>query len=138
MSMIQEKSISITSGRMGVSELPSSQIISRVFYRMNATPGSYEKMVEQHEDEKLTYYRERSNLEQESATEDRLFVNLSLTEILRGMSQTFIDIINEIVSGKIGSAKDLLITLFHGDRMIYTGVLLVLIAFAIYVVDITG
>lgn len=99
---------------------------------------SYERAVEQHKNDRLTYYTQRSNLNQEALESDKLFVNLSLKQITQGISKTFIEIINELVSGEIHSGSQLLISLFRADRMIYIGALLVLIAFAIYITDIVS
>lgn len=99
---------------------------------------SYERAVEQHETDRLTYYTQRSNQSQDQQESEKLFVNLSLVEIIQGMSRTFIAIINDIVAGEVRSPSQLVIALFKGDRMMYIGTLLVLCAFAMYVVDITG
>lgn len=98
----------------------------------------YERIAAQNENYNLAYYTKRTNQEQEEEVASELFINLSVREILQGISRTFIAIINEIVSGEVTTPKQITMTLFRGDRMIYTGILLVLIAFAIYVMDITG
>lgn len=99
---------------------------------------SYERAVIEQESDRLTYYTQRANLEQEQTEENMLFVNLSIKQIFEGISRTFINLINEIVSGQVKSFNQLLIAVFREDRMIYIGVLLVFIAFAIYLTDITS
>jgi hypothetical protein len=99
---------------------------------------SYERVVEQHEEDRLTHYTQRATLEQEKEITDHLLVNMSITEIMTGVSQTIIEIINEVVSGEIKTLKQLAISLFKGERMIYIGVLTVMIAFAFYIMDLTG
>ena len=100
--------------------------------------GGYERMVEVHEGEQLTYYRDQANQSQESDERSKLFINLSISEILRRISQTFIDIIDELVTGKVYNVTSLLTALFRGDRMIYVGILLVMIGFAIYIADLAS
>jgi len=100
--------------------------------------GGYERMVEITEGEQLTYYKDRANQSQESEEKGKLFINLSISAILRGISQTFIDIINEFVNGKVYDINSLLTTFFSGDRMIYIGILFVMIGFAMYIIDLTS
>ena len=102
------------------------------------TIQSYERKVEQDENDKLVYYSEKSNQKNEELEEEKLIINLSIKQILNGMSNTFIEILNELVSGKILNLNQLIVSLFKGGRMIYIGILLVIIAFFIYVVDITS
>ena len=99
---------------------------------------SYEREVEQYERNRLTYYTQRADTDQDNKEENKLFVNLSLKQIMEGISQTFVGIINEIVSGEIKTLRQFVVTLFRADRMIYVGVLCVMIAFAFYIVDITS
>lgn len=99
---------------------------------------SYQRKVEQHENDQLTYYTQRANVEQEQEETGKLFVNLSVKQIIQGLAQTIIDIVNDLVSGEIKDAKGLVAIFFYGDRMIYLGVLLVLVAFSVYLIDITS
>ena len=105
---------------------------------MEDTKLGYERMVEVREGEQLTYYTDRTNQSQESEERDKLFINLSVTEILRGISRTFIDIINEFVTGKVYNVSSLLTTFFSGDRMIYVGILFVMIGYAMYIIDLAS
>jgi hypothetical protein len=107
------------------------------YYKMEDSKG-YQRAVEKNENDRLTYYSKRSNMDRGVHETEKLFVNMSLIQIIRGVSQTLIGIINEIVSGEIRSANQLLVTLFRADRMMYIGILLVMVAFAIYIVDITS
>lgn len=101
-----------------------------------ANDQAYEQHVESNEYHKLRYYTEKANLKREEYTEDNLFINLSLREILGKLSSTFIDILTELTTVKITSIKDIVIIFFTGDRMIYIGLMLLIIAFFIYLLDI--
>jgi hypothetical protein len=102
---------------------------------MDKSNESYIKRVISEEDRKLTYFTERDRNRPE---DDRLFINLSIKEVLHGMSIAFINIINDIVSGQQASMSDYIMAFFKGDRMIYVGLLLILVAFSIYIIDITS
>lgn len=99
---------------------------------------TYERAVAQHERDQLVYYTKKADTDQGTEEDNKLFANMSLKQIIKGISQTFIDIINEIVSGEIKTLSHLVVTLFREDRMIYVGVLCVMIAFAFYMIDITS
>ena len=99
---------------------------------------SYERLVHKNEEQQLAYYSEKANIEMENNEDGKLFLNMSIRDILKGVSLTFIDVINDLVSGKAKNSKDLIKILFKSDRMIYVGVLIILIAFGIYIVDITS
>ena len=94
---------------------------------------SYQRAVELNEQDTLTYYTERANAKR--STDQALFVNLTLKQIIQNISQTFIDIINELVSGELTKER-LIMVFFKEDRMVYIGSLLVIVAFVIYVTDI--
>ena len=99
---------------------------------------NYERLVHKNEEQQLAYYSEKANIEKNTNEDERLFLNMSIRDILKGVSVTFIDVINDLVSGKAKNSKDLIKILFKGDRMIYVGVITILIAFGIYIVDITS
>jgi hypothetical protein len=99
---------------------------------------NYERLVHKNEEEQLAYYSEKANIEKDNMSDEKLFLNMSIRDILKGVSVTFIDLINDLVAGKAKNSKDLVKILFRGDRMIYVGVITILIAFGIYIVDITS
>ena len=104
----------------------------------NKSDNSYERKVLEHEGTKLTYYSEVSNKTQADDEDKKLFVNLSIKELLQGISMTFIAIINDLVSGEVKDFKSFLLVIFKQNRMIYLGLILVFIAFCIYLIDITS
>jgi hypothetical protein len=94
---------------------------------------SYQKAVELNEQDTLTYYTLRAN---NKRTDQVLFADLTLKQIIQNISRTFVDIINDLVSGQVQTKEQFIMTFFGGDRMIYIGTLLVLIAFIIFITDI--
>lgn len=97
----------------------------------------FERMVEKGEKDKLVYYTDHSNSVSARETEDQLLINLSISEILHNMSKTFVDILSDLTKtgGKNRGISDIVMIFFQGDRMIYVGLLVVLIAFMMYLVD---
>lgn len=88
---------------------------------------------------KLNYFSDTTNTEINQQQEEELFINLSLSNLFSKMSSTIIVIINELI--KINSKttfNEILYIFIKNDRLVYIGILLVIIAFAIYLVDITG
>lgn len=55
---------------------------------------------------------------------------LSVSEILKKVSQTIIDIINDLIDRKFSLA------ILRGDRLMYIGILILIIAYMVYLVDI--
>ena len=100
--------------------------------------SSYHENAEAHELESLKHLADKKNQEQEKDIEHKLFVNLSLREIMSNMSTTIIMIINELLDPKIKKSSSNLITIFfQDDRMIYLGLFVALIGLGIYLIDIT-
>lgn len=99
---------------------------------------AFEQRVLKGEEEQLRYYAEKSNQQQQQHTEDQLLLNLSIRQILMNWSQTFVDILTDLATGQATGPRSLIKILVRGDRMIYVGLTLVLIAFSMYLVDITG
>jgi hypothetical protein len=96
---------------------------------------TFQKKVIDVENAKLTYYTEKAKEETSRGQEEKLFINMSLGQIMANISRTFIDIINELMTKGPG---DLLQILGREDRMIYVGIIILFITFCIYIVDITG
>ncbi len=90
------------------------------------------------EGHKLNYYTNRANIQKIEGVDNDLFINRSLKQILHSISKTFIDIINEFLEGEAVSFRSALTILFKGDRMIYLGIVMIIIAFATYIADITN
>ena len=82
----------------------------------------------------LNYYTEKSNLEEQDRDTDHVIFNLSLKKIIENMAKTLIELLNDMLNGRIHTINDVL----KGDRMLYLGIILVLIAFSIYLIDVTS
>ena len=108
-------------------ELPASE------YTTN-----YQKEAILQEKNHLKYYTEQANAEVVQQQEDNRFINLSIKQILMNLSATLIAILNESLDSKNHRDIGSFITIFFKeDRMIYIGILLLLIAIGFYIVDIT-
>uniref|UniRef100_A0A6C0J4F0 Uncharacterized protein n=1 Tax=viral metagenome TaxID=1070528 RepID=A0A6C0J4F0_9ZZZZ len=92
----------------------------------------------QQEQGHIKYYSEISNKDRSIEEGNHLLLNLSLREILAKWSETFVNIINEITSGNKNDLRSIISIFVKGDRMIYVGLTLIMIAFSIYLIDITG
>lgn len=101
-------------------------------------PQTYELRSAQIANQKLEYYSEIANQEAKQTVDNSLFINLSLAQILHNLSKTLVDIITDFANGKASNYTGFTQTLFTGDRMMYLGLLLLLISFSIYVIDLTG
>ena len=82
----------------------------------------------------LNYYTEKSNLEQERDVDHAVIYNLSLKKILENMAKTLIGLLDDILNGHIHTINDVL----KGDRVLYLGLIMVLIAFCVYLIDVTS
>ncbi len=98
---------------------------------------SYEKKVINEENKQLIYFTERSQTERNAEVSNKLFLNLSIKEILQNMSLVFVSIINELVSGQAHNMSDYIMIFFKESRMIYVGLVVLFVAFSIYIVDVT-
>jgi len=80
----------------------------------------------------LDYYTQKAATEQTNKIIAEHFFNLPLKDIFKNLSVAMIDILNDLFAGQ-GLAS-----LFKGDRIIYLGILSLIIGFCLYVIDITG
>jgi len=87
---------------------------------------------------KLKYFTDTTNEEQQQQQERELFINLSLVTLFSKMSSTIIDIINELLQITRDSQMNEIIYIFiQKDRLIYLGMLFVIISIAMYLIDVT-
>jgi hypothetical protein len=84
--------------------------------------------------ERLDYFTDRDNIKRQQEIKAENIFNLSLKQIFENMSKTFIDLLNDILTGNIHSLSDVL----KGDRILYLGFLLFFVALGIYIIDITS
>jgi hypothetical protein len=87
---------------------------------------------------RLTYFSDEANIQNEQKQEDELFINLSLVTLCRNLSATIIAMINDLLAiNQNTRLNDIILIFVKGDRLVYLGILMVMIALSIYIVDIT-
>ena len=98
----------------------------------------YQEQAIIHEENSLKHMSQETNESHDTDIKDKLFVNLSLKEIISNMSATIITIINELLDPKLKKTpENLLVIFFQDDRMIYLGLFIVFIGLGLYIIDIT-
>lgn len=110
---------------------------SRVLSQPQATEFELKALEKQRKT--LKYFSDSTNTEIDEQKEHEIFTNLSLVDLFRKMSSTIIDIINELLEINAQSSIDDIIYIFiQKDRLIYIGIIILLIAIGLYLMDITG
>jgi hypothetical protein len=110
---------------------------SRILSPQQLTQYELETLKEEHR--RLHYFSDKTNEELMQTQEEELFFNLSLVNLFRNLSLTMIAIINELLEiTQETQLNDIILIFVKKDRLIYIGLLLIMIAFALYVVDITS
>ena len=88
----------------------------------------------EHERRRLTYFSSIAN--DKNKEKDSLnFTDLTLKHIFKNISQTFIGILNDISELNRFDLREFLGIFVKGDRIIYIGLLIVMISFISYLVD---
>jgi len=96
---------------------------------------TYEKKALANEYKKLRYFSDRSNQDVYMREQRKLIYNLSILEILQNVSQTIIDIINDITDRDISKNLTNMVKIFtKNDRLLYLGILLTIVAILILLV----
>lgn len=89
------------------------------------------------ENEKLKHYTIEANSDKEEETESKIIYNMTVVEIFRKLSQTINAVINELFEPGL-TARKFVETLVKEDRLIYIGILILIVMFGLYIVDITS
>lgn len=90
------------------------------------------------EQRRLNYFTDKTNEELNQVPEQELFINLSLVSLFRNLSRTIIAIINELLEiNEQTQFNDIVLIFVKGDRLIYLGMLLIMIALAVFIIQIT-
>lgn len=114
-------------------EVQSSRIISQD----ERTEAEMKSMEEQQR--RLNYFTTTTNEELQQQQEKEVFINLSLVQLMSKMSATIIAIINELLAiTKDTEFSEIIYIFIKEDRLVYLGILLFMIALAVYIIDITG
>lgn len=110
---------------------------SRVVSPQQVTEYEIKSMEEQQR--RLQYFTETTNNERQQAQESEVFINLSLVNLFRNLSTTIIAIINELLAiTKDTQFTDIIYIFIKDDRLVYLGLLLIMIALSIYLIDIAS
>ena len=114
-------------------EVQSSRVLSPAELNIQETQAMEDQQ------RKLKYFSDTTNEEREQQQEHEVFLNLSLVELFRNLSATIIVIINEVLEiTKKTTLSDIIYIFIKGDRLVYLGMLMIMIALAMYLIDITG
>lgn len=88
---------------------------------------------------RLQFFSDKTNEERLQAQEQDVFINLSLVQLFRNLSQTIIKIINDLLEiTQDTSLNDIILIFIKDDRLIYIGIILFIIAFSIYIIGSTS
>lgn len=118
-----------------IDERPEAQP-SRILSPEQLTQYEVDAMRE--EQRRLTYYSDKTNEELYETQDQELFINLSLVSLFRNLSTTIIAIINELLEiNENTQFNDIVLIFVKRDRLIYLGMLAIIIALSIYVIQIT-
>jgi hypothetical protein len=110
---------------------------SRVLSQPQMTDFEIKSMEDQQR--KLDYFTDTTNEELQQQQEQELFTNLSLSTIFSKLAITIITIINELLAiTKNTSFSEIVYIFVRDDRLIYLGLLLIMISLAVYLLDITN
>uniref|UniRef100_A0A6C0BJZ3 Uncharacterized protein n=1 Tax=viral metagenome TaxID=1070528 RepID=A0A6C0BJZ3_9ZZZZ len=110
---------------------------SRIMSPPELTEQETKAMEEQQR--RLKYFSDTTNAELQQQQEQEIFYNLSLATILKKLSTTIISIINDLLAmTSQTTASDMVYIFVREDRLIYLGLLFVMIALAVYIIDITS
>jgi hypothetical protein len=91
------------------------------------------------EQEKLKFYTDKTQEEQNQVQEQAIFLNLSLIKLFQNLSRVIIDIINELIAVTPETQfNDILMIFIKDDRLVYEGILLVMIAIGLFLIDVTS
>lgn len=113
-------------------EIQSSRVMSQP--QLN----KFEVKAMEDQQRRLKYFSDKTNEELQEKQEKELFINLSLITLFSKLSSTIIAIINELlVINQDTRFSDVVYIFVKEDRLIYLGMLLIIISIAVYLIDIT-
>lgn len=114
-------------------EIQTSRILSQ------PELNEYEVKAMEDQQRRLKYFTDTTNEELQQKYEQDVFINLSLVNLFSKLSLTIISIINELLEiNKETQFNEFVLIFVKDDRLIYLGILFIMIALAIYLIDITS
>lgn len=103
------------------------------------TVNDFEQKAKEDQQRRLKFYTDTSNEESQKKQEKDIFINLSLVQLFQKMSSTIINIINEILDIKSDTTiNDIIYIFIKEDRLIYIGMLCIIITLSLYLIDVTS
>jgi hypothetical protein len=108
--------------------------------KFNFNYSDYQKLKLAEQYNELYSKQYTTNVENEKIIENKKIFNLSITELLKNTSISFSDLLNDLViyynqDNKTLNAFFLILT--KKERLIYLGILIVLLAFSLWLIDLS-
>lgn len=111
---------------------PSNQFVTRTpEVQMERQMSDYQIKTALAEQKKLKYYTDQANTERYIEGEKEVFINLSLVEIAQNFVRSMIGILNDLTDMKDISLRQIISILTRDDRLIYLGILFILIGLSL-------
>lgn len=103
------------------------------------TVNDFEQKAKEDQQRRLKFYTDTTNKELQEKQEKEIFINLSIVQLFQKMSSTIINIINEILDIKTDTTfNDIIYIFIKEDRLIYIGMLCIIITLSLYLIDVTS
>ena len=102
------------------------------------TENDYEKMMIERQYNKLYEMSQIENEKKKKEFNNKKFYNLSFKQLGDNLSVTFIDMLNEFAlytKKEDGNINDLFIIVTKGGRLIYIGIIFIIISILLYFID---
>ena len=104
------------------------------------TENDYENIMISRQYNKLYQLSKDKNIKRKKEFDNKKFYNLSFSQIGTNLSETFMNILNELVfysKDEDQDVNDLFIIFTKGGRLIYVGLVLIILSILLYFVDIS-
>lgn len=102
------------------------------------TENDYEKMMIERQYNKLYEMSQIENEKKKKEFDNKKFYNLSFKQLGDNLSVTFIEMLNEFAvysKNEDGNINDLFIIVTKGGRLIYVGIIFIIISILLYFID---
>ena len=102
------------------------------------TENDYEKMMIERQYNKLYEMSQIENEKKKKQFDNKKFYNLSFKQLGDNLSVTFIEMLNEFAiysKNEDGNINDLFIIVTKGGRLIYVGIIFIIISILLYFID---
>ena len=114
---------------------PSNQFVDRVpEVQMERQMSDYQLKTIMAENRKLKYFTDTANIENLENQHHEVFINLSLVELTKKFVQSMIDILDDLTKMNGFDLKNIISILIRGDRLIYLGILFLIIGLSMVLI----